>query len=101
MVTATRRRVYYPDPVSPGITSCYTDGCEVSESCLTCPLAVCRFEDPDYQANKRWAERRGRAQKLASLVNERRWPVPMAAGKLGIGSRTAYRWLKQLSREAA
>jgi len=63
------------------------DGCDISESCLTCPLPRCRYEKPGG---------------LRALLNESRdreivqlrlkgMPVEELAGRFGISRRTVFR----------
>ena len=63
------------------------DGCDISESCLTCPLPRCRYEEPGG---------------LRALLNETRdrqiiqlrlkgVPVEELAGRFGISRRTVFR----------
>jgi len=64
------------------------DGCDVSPSCLDCPLPVCRYDDP------RWYVRYRQQQqdlRLAQLMKLERLGAVEVAEKLGITVRTVYR----------
>jgi hypothetical protein len=71
----------------PEFTRYRDDGCDISESCLTCPLPRCRYEEPGG---------------LRALLNETRdrqiiqlrlkgVPVEELAGRFGISRRTVFR----------
>jgi hypothetical protein len=71
----------------PEYTRYRDDGCDISESCLTCPLPRCRYEEPGG---------------LRALLNESRdreivqlrlkgMPVEALAGHFGISRRTVFR----------
>jgi hypothetical protein len=71
----------------PEYTRYRDDGCDISESCLTCPLPRCRYEEPGG---------------LRALLNETRdrqiiqlrlkgVPVEELAGRFGISRRTVFR----------
>ncbi len=71
----------------PEFTRYRDDGCDISESCLTCPLPRCRYEQPGG---------------LRALLNEKRdrqiiqlrlkgVPVEKLAGRFGISRRTVFR----------
>ena len=71
----------------PEYTRYRDDGCDISESCLTCPLPRCRYEEPGG---------------LRALLNETRdrqivqlrltgVPVEELAGRFGISRRTIFR----------
>jgi Homeodomain-like domain len=71
----------------PEYTRYRDDGCGISESCLTCPLPRCRYEEPGG---------------LRALLNETRdrqiiqmrlkgVPVQELAGRFGISRRTVFR----------
>ena len=64
------------------------DGCEVSPSCLTCPLVVCKFDDPG------WLRRIGRLSRDMRVVDVRRregLSVSELAARFGLSSRTIHR----------
>jgi hypothetical protein len=71
----------------PEYTRYRDDGCDISESCLTCPLPRCRYEEPGG---------------LRALLNETRdrqiiqlrlkgVPVEELAGRFGVSRRTVFR----------
>ena len=65
-------------------------GCEVSPSCLACPLERCKYDDPEsYLLHLRQQADR---EKLAVIRTE--WLTPAeAAERFGITQRTVYRLL--------
>lgn len=71
----------------PEFTRYRDDGCDISESCFTCPLPRCRYEEPGG---------------LRSILNEQRdrqiiqlrmegMPVDALANRFGISRRTVFR----------
>ena len=43
------------------------NGCEVSPSCLSCPLPLCRYDDP--QGYENWKHRQRRARAKAGAID--------------------------------
>lgn len=71
-------------------------GCEASESCLNCPLPMCRYDDPAwYQRNRRIA----RDFRVLQTMERESLTVEQAADRFGITVRTVFRIL-QRCREA-
>ena len=62
--------------------------CDVSASCLDCPLPTCRYEDP--AAYLRW-----RHATHGMLIREQGWSPSRAARELGVSERTVFRYLRQ------
>ena len=72
----------------------YADtGCEVSMSCLDCPLPRCRFDDPAwYQAYKI----RERDEEIAWAYRYENLHVFEVASRFGISVRTVHRALRRM-----
>lgn len=62
-------------------------GCDVSPSCLRCPLPVCKYDDPGYLTRQRIAARQSRARELRSKGMD----VTAIAAALGVATRTIHR----------
>ncbi len=62
------------------------DGCDLHPSCLTYPLAVCRYDIP---GGKRAVLNLYRDQMIARL--RRTYTVPVVAGLMGVSARTVVR----------
>ena len=69
----------------------YRDGgCEVSPSCLRCPLRQCKYDDPG------WLQRERRGQRDNQVLQVRRQEgvtVPELARRFAISQRTVHRIL--------
>jgi hypothetical protein len=99
MVAAPRR--YYEDgPVPMAMARArrdalpehthYTDtGCDLHESCLTCPLVRCRYDEPG-GARRVFSEDRDRA--IAGMQRQG-VPVDALAHRFGVSRRTVFRAL--------
>ena len=77
--------------------SAYPDaGCEQSPSCLECPLARCKYDDPE------WRDRRDLDVRDARIVELREagLTVKAVAEEVGVSDRTAYRVLLKEKRAA-
>ncbi len=63
------------------------DGCEVSASCLDCPLAMCKFDDPG------WLHRQDRGRRDDEIFRLRKAgvPVPELARQFKVSTRTVHR----------
>ena len=67
-------------------------GCDVSPSCLRCPLPQCKYDDPG------WLQRRRRAQRDRQVLNVRRREeatVLELAQRFQISQRTVHRILSR------
>ena len=75
----------------------YVDtGCEVSDSCLDCPLPKCRYDDPAwYLRNRRLA----RDFRIVQTMQQEALSIEDTAERFGITNRTVFRIL-QRCREA-
>ncbi len=67
------------------------DGCDVSMTCLECPLAVCKYDDPG------WVQRQDRRTRDSEILNMRArgMTVPEIAVRFRISSRTVHRVLER------
>lgn len=64
------------------------DGCEVSRSCLQCPLPRCKHDDPG------WLRREARDLRDQEILEARRreqLTVPELAHRFGVSERTVFR----------
>lgn len=66
-------------------------GCEVSPSCLRCPLPHCRH---DKRAGIRSLTRERRDAQMASAIQTEDLTVPQVARRFGVSERTVFRALK-------
>ena len=67
------------------------EGCELADSCLSCPLPVCVYEEP---GGKRHLLKKQRDRKMAKLFTEEGKEVKELAQIFGISQRTVQRALK-------
>ncbi|MBI4298344.1 MAG: helix-turn-helix domain-containing protein [Chloroflexi bacterium] len=68
------------------------NGCEVSPSCLACPLPKCRYDDPG------WIQREAREKRDGEVLKVRhrdRKTVHQLAKEFGISQRTVHRILSR------
>ena len=71
-------------------------GCEVSDSCLDCPLPMCRYDDPAwYHRNRRLA----RDFRIVRAMQHESLSVEETAARFSITARTVFRVI-QRCREA-
>jgi hypothetical protein len=61
-------------------------GCEMSPSCLSCPLPICKHDDP------KWAQR-GRVTWVASVYEAHDRSVARTAEAMGVTRRSVHRAL--------
>jgi len=72
-------------------------GCEVSESCLNCPLPRCKYDDPIwYQKHRRLA----RDLKVLTVMRMEQLSVEEAAERFSVTVRTIFRIMRRC-REAS
>lgn len=72
-------------------------GCEVSDSCLDCPLPLCRYDDPTwFQRNRRLA----RDFRIVHAMQKESLSIHETAKRFSITTRTVFRVI-QRCREAA
>ncbi len=76
----------------PELTAYRDEGCEVSPTCLECPLPRCKFDDPDWYRRLRLASRDARV--LEALRTERDRPAELAR-RFGVSVRTVQRIMKR------
>ena len=73
-------------------------GCEVSESCLSCPLPQCKYDDPIwYQKHRRLA----RDLKVLSVMRMESLSVEEAAERFSVTVRTIFRIMRRCRDAAA
>ncbi len=73
-------------------------GCEISPSCLQCPLPECKYDNP------RWARREKRSERDRQIVYAFRqggMTAPQVAVQFDISPRTVFRILKRYDEELA
>lgn len=74
----------------------YADtGCDLYPSCLRCPLARCRYEDP---GGARALLRPSRDASIRRLSHQHGMSVPQVAAALGVSRRTVFRVLNAAAR---
>ena len=72
------------------------NGCEVSESCLDCPLPLCKYDNPVwYQRNRRLA----RDFRVLHIMQDNSLSVQQTAERFSVTARTVFR-IMQRCREA-
>ena len=66
-------------------------GCELSPTCMECPLAMCKYDDPD------WREHHDISHRDNEIVSQRERGVKVdrIAASVGVSSRTVYRVLQK------
>ena len=68
------------------------DGCEVSSSCLSCPLPWCKYDDP---AAYHRGLREGRDREVLQVQRNQGTTVPQLAQHFGLSQRTIHRILER------
>ena len=76
----------------PEFISYKDDGCDISPSCLRCPLPKCRYDDPGWFRREVKAKRDQEVLKVKA--EEGLGPSELAA-KFGVSRRTIHRILKE------
>ena len=72
----------------------HDDGCEVSSSCLKCPLPQCKYDDPGwFQRHKR----NGRDREVMAAMRGDGLSVPEVAARFALSQRTVFRILRRAS----
>ena len=96
--TLTQRRPANPPTASPVLDAVpeyfhYEDtGCEVSSSCLNCPLPQCKYDDPGwFQRNRRIA----RDMKVWTTMRSESLTVDEAAERFSVTVRTVFRIMRR------
>ncbi len=66
-------------------------GCEAAPSCLECPLAMCKYDDPG------WDKRLAKAKRDAEIMKQRQAGIGIdrIAASTGVSRRTVYRILSR------
>ena len=64
------------------------EGCEVSPSCLRCPLPQCKYDDPGWFQRE---QRRERDHRVMEALMEHDLSVPEAAARFDVSPRTVFR----------
>ena len=72
------------------------DGCEVSPSCLRCPLPQCKYDDPGWIQRHRRMER---DREVSTAVLGEGISVSEAASRFALSQRTIFRILKRSGNE--
>ena len=67
------------------------DGCDVSTSCLSCPLPWCKYDDP---AAYHRGRREGRVREVLQVKRDLGTTVPQLAQRFGLSQRTIHRILE-------
>lgn len=68
-------------------------GCEVSRSCLHCPLPICKYDDPIWYQQYR---RRGRDLLVLEAYKREGGSVTTLAERFGVSPRTIHRALRRI-----
>ena len=81
-----------PVDVVPEHFSYRDDGCEVSSSCLKCPLPQCKYDDPTWFQREKRKERDG---DVLATMRRNHLSVPQVATRFEISQRTVFRILSR------
>ena len=73
-------------------------GCDLSPSCLNCPLPVCKYDVAGPQ--RRAMLRRVKDQRNAAYIRDQGLSAPEAAAALGVTTRTVFRILARANNTA-
>ena len=68
------------------------DGCEVSPSCLRCPLPQCKYDDPGWYRRLRQNEKDG---EVVTAMWGDRLSVPEVAARFALSQRTVFRMIRR------
>ena len=74
------------------------DGCEVSRSCLRCPLPQCKYDDPDWFRREK---RKKRDREVVEALQGDNLSVPEASARFSVSQRTIFRILRRVSVQQA
>lgn len=72
----------------PENTTYVDNGCSLAPACLTCPLAVCRYDAPPQ------SQERGKRKEHARALRDSGLTAGQIADVLGVSTRTAFRYLE-------
>ena len=75
----------------PENTNYRDDGCDISSSCLRCPLPVCKFDNPGWM---RRASRHRRDESVVQALRDEGLGVAELADRFQLSSRTIHRILQ-------
>ncbi|MBI4305573.1 MAG: hypothetical protein HY678_04565 [Chloroflexi bacterium] len=67
------------------------DGCDVSPTCLNCPLPVCKYDDPEFL---RRTTRNARDEAILDARRREQLSVVSLAERFGVSTRTVHRILQ-------
>ncbi len=70
------------------------DGCEVSPSCLNCPLPQCKYDDPAWYQRE---IRNRRDQEVLKVQKVEGLTVPQIASRFELSQRTVFRILRRVT----
>jgi hypothetical protein len=86
------RRTWRGGPVAAHVEDIeYPDeGCDLSPSCLNCPLPLCRYDQP---GGVRRVQTMARDEEISRLYRQERAPPEVIASLFGISRRTVFRVL--------
>jgi len=96
IVAKPRRKGTLPERVDYSGTA-YGYGCEINPvrlGCLTCPLAVCKYDIPLEQRNRQIRRSRDRRQRILDLAG-RGFSTQLIAQTLQVSARTVHRHLQE------
>ena len=68
------------------------EGCEVSPSCLRCPLPQCKYDDPGWFQRQKRSERDG---EVLAALRESGLSVTQVASRFTLSQRTVFRILRR------
>ena len=68
------------------------EGCEISSSCLHCPLPQCKYDDPGWMRRERIRERN---RNVVDIMNREGLSVSAAASRFHLSQRTIFRILSR------
>ena len=71
-------------------------GCDVSPSCLKCPLPQCKYDNPGWLQREK---RRERDHQVISALQSYSMSVPETATRFDLSQRTVFRILKRVRAE--
>jgi hypothetical protein len=73
------------------------EGCEVSPSCLRCPLPQCKYDDPGWFYRQKREER---DREVLAALREAGLSVPEVAARFALSQRTIFRILSRAETQA-
>lgn len=86
-----RKNAAIPNRGLPEYASYRDTGCELAPSCLECPLAICKYDDPH------WGKRNLKARRNEEIVDMRARGMSVAqiATEVNTSERTVYRVIQR------